>query len=146
MKIYVDGSYNPKTKVWGGAAILMSDENDVIKEILVSDKDLNGSRQINGELESTIHALRYVLEHLHEIDDKKITIFYDYEGIEKWATGEWTARKDVAIDYKKRVQRHLMLLRYEHKIEIIFTKVKAHSGEEFNEKVDRLAKSACNVE
>ena len=39
-----------------------------------------------------------------------------------------------------------MLLRYEHKIEIIFTKVKAHSGEEFNEKVDRLAKSACNVE
>ena len=89
---------------------------------------------------------RYVLEHLNEIDDKKITIFYDYEGIEKWATGEWTARKDVAIDYKKRVQRHLMLLRYEHKIEIIFTKVKAHSGEEFNEKVDRLAKSACNVE
>lgn len=146
MKIYVDGSYNPKTKVWGGAAILMQDDDVVIKEILVSDKDLNGSRQINGELESTIHALRYVLEHLQEISDKKITVFYDYAGIEKWATGEWTARKDVAIYYKKRVQRHLMLLRYEHKIEIIFTKVKAHSGEEFNEKVDRLAKSACKVE
>lgn len=146
MKIYVDGSYNPKTKVWGGAAILMQDDDVVIKEILVSDKDLNGSRQINGELESTIHALRYVLEHLQEISDKKITVFYDYAGIEKWATGEWTARKDVVIDYKKRVQRHLMLLRYEHKIEIIFTKVKAHSGEEFNEKVDRLAKSACKVE
>ena len=82
----------------------MQDDDVLIKEILVSDKDLNGSRQINGELESTIHALRYVLEHLNEIDDKKITIFYDYEGIEKWATGEWTARKDVAIDYKKRVQ------------------------------------------
>lgn len=146
MKIYVDGSYNPKTKVWGGAAILMQDDDVLIKEILVSDKDLNGSRQINGELESTIHALRYVLEHLSEIDDKKITIFYDYAGIEKWAIGEWAARKDVAIDYKKRVQRHLMLLRYEHKIEINFSKVKAHSGEEFNEKVDRLAKTACDVE
>ena len=98
MKIYVDGSYNPRTKVWGGAAILMQDDDVVIKEILVSDKDLNGSRQINGESESTIHALRYILEHLKEIDDKTITIFYDYEGIEKWATGEWTARKDVAVD------------------------------------------------
>lgn len=125
---------------------LLSDENDVIEELLASDKDTNGSRQINGELESTIRALRYVLEHLNEIDDKKITIFYDYEGIEKWATGEWSARKDVAIDYKKRVQHHLMLLRYEHKIEINFSKVKAHSGEEFNEKVDRLAKTACDVE
>ena len=57
----------------------MQDDDVLIKEILVSDKDLNGSRQINGELESTIHALRYVLEHLNEIDDKKITIFYDYE-------------------------------------------------------------------
>lgn len=146
MKIYVDGSYNPKTKVWGGAALLMSDSDEILEEILVSDKDLNGSRQINGELESTIQSLRYVLEHLDEIDDKTITIFYDYAGIEKWATGEWSARKDVAVDYKKRVQRHLMLLRYEHKIEINFSKVKAHSGEEFNEKVDRLAKSACDVE
>ncbi len=146
MKIYVDGSYNPNTKIWGGAALIMSDSNEILKEILVSDKDLNGSRQINGELESTIHALRYVLEQIDEIDDQTITIFYDYAGIEKWAIGEWAARKDVAIDYKKRVQRHLMLLRYAHKIEIIFSKVKAHSGEEFNEKVDRLAKSACNVE
>ena len=26
---------------------------------------------------------------------KKITVFYDYEGIEKWATGEWRAKKNL---------------------------------------------------
>lgn len=146
MHIYVDGSYNPQTAHWGGgAAILNDEETEVLHTIQVTDFDDNGSRQINGELASSIMSLEYVLNHSDRFEDKKIVIYYDYLGIEKWATGEWSARKDVSKDYSVRVKNLILALKVMHQIEVSFHKVKAHSSDKYNALVDRLSKDACGV-
>ena len=147
MHIYVDGSYNPATKVWGGGAILINDkENLIFKKLKVSGEDENGSYQINGELQSTLAALQYVIDHIEEVVDDKIIIFYDYLGIEKWARNEWTARKEVSKNYQSQVIKQILILRHVHNLDVSFEKVKAHSGVHYNEEVDKLAKIACGVE
>ena len=146
MHIYVDGSYNPQTAHWGGgAAILNDEETEVLHTIQVTDFDDNGSRQINGELASSIMSLEYVLNHFDRFEDQKIVIYYDYLGIEKWATGEWSARKDVSKDYSVRVKNLILALKVMHQIEVSFHKVKAHSSDKYNDLADRLSKDACGV-
>lgn len=147
MHIYVDGSYNPTTKVWGGGAILINDkENIIFKKLTVSGQDTNGSYQINGEVQSTLVALQYLIDHVDEVVDDKIVIYYDYLGIEKWATTEWSARKEVSKDYQSKVIKQILVLRHIHNLDVSFEKVKAHSGVHYNEEVDKLAKIACGVE
>lgn len=146
MHIYVDGSYNPQTAHWGGGvAILDDEETEVLHTIQVTDFDSNGSRQINGELASSIMSLEYVLNHSDRFEDKHIAIYYDYLGIEKWATGEWSARKDVSRDYSIRVKNLILALKVMHQIEVSFHKVKAHSSDKYNDLADQLSKDACGV-
>jgi ribonuclease H len=146
MHIYVDGSYNPQTAHWGGgAAILDDEETEVLHTIQVTDFDSNGSRQINGELASSIMSLEYVLNHSDRFEDKHVAIYYDYLGIEKWATGEWSARKDVSRDYSIRVKNLMLALKVMHQIEVSFHKVKAHSSDKYNDLADQLSKDACGV-
>ena len=60
----------------------------------------------------------------------------NYIGIEKWALGEWRANKPVSQDYVEAFKKLAT------KIDVEFVKVKAHSGVEFSELVDQLAKDA----
>ena len=62
---------------------------------------------------------------------------YDYEGIEKWATGEWRPKKELTKKYVS------FIIDKKQVIEIEFIKVPAHSGVELNEEVDTLAKNDC---
>ena len=147
MHIYVDGSYNPTTKYWGGGVVICDNsEKVIIHTLTVSGRDINGSRQINGELESTIIALEYLMTHPDIVaEDEEVILFHDYEGIGKWATNEWKASKPVAKSYKTRVNRILLELRFAHKIDVKFEKVKAHSGDKMNDLADRLCGEACGV-
>lgn len=67
---------------------------------------------------------------------KKITLFYDYTGIEFWTDGSWKAKKPVAKEYVKKISV------LEQSIKVEFEKVKAHSGNDLNERADELAKQA----
>ena len=90
-------------------------------------------------------SLEYVLNHIDKFDDKVIEIYYDYLGIEKWAIGEWSARKEVSKDYSLRVKNLMLALQVMHQIEVKFVKVKAHSSDKYNDLADRLSKDACGV-
>ena len=68
-----------------------------------------------------------------------ITIYYDYEGIEKWANGIWKANKAGTQRYKEFVAKQ------REKIEISFSKVAAHTGVKYNEMADQLAKAALGL-
>lgn len=63
-------------------------------------------------------------------------MLYDYVGIEKWATGQWRTGKQVSMDYVS----YYAILSVD--VDVSFTKVKAHSGVEYNELADKLAKEA----
>jgi len=53
-----------------------------------------------------------------------------------WATGKWKAKTELTKKYKKLYDY------YSKFIEINFSKVKAHTGNTYNELADKLAKKA----
>ena len=104
------------------------------KVIELSGKDNNkenlSMRNVAGELLGAIEAMKWALS--NRIKD--INIYYDYEGIEKWALGIWKTNKKGTKEYKEFFDSIKAVLN------INFIKVKAHSGVIYNEEADRLAK------
>ena len=62
-------------------------------------------------------------------------IYYDYQGIASWCTGEWKTNKEGTKAYKAYFDslQGLLSIRVE--------KVKGHSGDTYNDLADELAKS-----
>lgn len=133
---YVDGSYNIKTKEYGYGCILIEGQK-VIKELSgKGDKEaLVSMRNVAGEILGSLAAMKFALENGY----LGVCIYYDYEGIEKWANGLWRANKIGTQNYQKLVNE------YRKKINISFIKVLAHSGDFFNERADKLAKKAVGI-
>ena len=141
INIYVDGSYNEKTKTGGYGAVILfgtSVPPRYVKGCVVDDLAML-HHNVAGECMAVYQAL-HELDHiwaLNRYPEPEVTIHYDYEGIEKWATGDWKATKPFTQWYQNQMQ-----IAYE-KFDLKFVKVKAHSGDEWNDKADRLAKEAC---
>ena len=70
---------------------------------------------------------------------KKLAIHYDYEGIQKWCTGEWAAKKEGTQAYQRIYEE---MKQY---VQIKFVKVKGHSNDKYNDYADMLAKSALGI-
>ncbi|MFA5527465.1 MAG: ribonuclease H family protein [Peptostreptococcales bacterium] len=128
---YVDGSYSDSKNRYAYGAVLIS-PNGTIEEICGSDNNENAlsSRNVAGELAGAMQAIQWAVKEGY----KGIMIYHDYEGIQKWATGEWQAKSYVALKYLEFLQK------YKKKLNIEFTKVLAHSGNKYNEMADALAK------
>lgn len=128
---YTDGSYNVKTGIAGYAAVI-GDKEEILSGS-ITDPELTSMRNVAGELQAVIS----VIEFAQKNGAKKAIIYYDYEGIEKWYTGEWKAKKAFTQQYRDYLRNA--------GIEIEFHKVKAHSGIAANELADRYAKASCGM-
>ena len=75
------------------------------------------------------------------IQKKKNVLFlhYDYAGIEYWAKGEWKRNTLLTKSYKEIYDK------YKKNLEVHFVKVKAHSGDHYNEMADQLAKKSVGI-
>lgn len=132
---YVDGSYNVATKEYSyGAVIFAGDKKECFSEKF-NDPELATMRNVAGELEGSMKAMRYAVE----AGAKELDIFYDYEGIEKWCTGAWKTNKDGTKAYKAFYEQ------ISHKVKVNFHKVKGHSGDRYNDEADVLAKAALGI-
>lgn len=69
-----------------------------------------------------------------------LTIYYDYMGIEMWATGAGSGTN------RERLPIIDLYQSVNDKISLHFVKVKGHSGVEGNEEADRLARLAAGVD
>ena len=78
----------------------------------------------------------YAVQWAFENGYSSVVLHYDYEGIEKWATGVWSAKNPHTKKYAAFMRNR------QEKMEVIFQKVRAHSGDYYNEQVDQLAKKA----
>lgn len=124
---YVDGSFIDGPIGYG--ALILKD-GKLVFEVgsTVDDSTLLDMRQVGGELQAVYAVIKWCKEnHIHQI-----SIFYDYEGIECWATGRWKAKNSATEAYAKFIKSC--------EIGITWNKVKSHSGVQWNEYVDRLAK------
>ena len=96
---YVDGSYNVKTNEYGFGCVII-EEQKVIKEMYGKGNDENyvSMRNVAGEILGSICAMEFAKNNGY----KQICIYYDYEGIEKWANAMWKANKPGTQEYQKK--------------------------------------------
>ena len=142
---YTDGSYTKnKPQTYGWAVVIYDNNQKHLKSLSGKGSRFIESWQIGGECDAVLNLLSYINENLEQFDDlQSIMIHYDYLGIEKWALGDWKAKKPVAKNYVREF-RELMLNLLNEDVEIQFNKVKGHSGVQGNELADQLAKDANN--
>jgi len=125
--LYVDGSYLSETVGYGFAVI---NNNRVIYEDNgnITDSSIAKHGQVGGEIQAVISGLKWCSSnHISEVN-----IFYDYEGLEYWASGKWSAKKKITMNYRDYVQNS--------GITINWIKVKSHTNDRWNDYVDDLAK------
>ena len=132
---YVDGSYNDVEKSVGCGVIMFSFGEARKEAFAVSGNDLISMRNVAGEIKAAWWAMEYAIENNAETLD----IYHDYEGVAKWCTGAWKANLPETMRYRDYYKS------IEGKLKVTFHKVKGHSGNEYNEMADKLAKSACNI-
>lgn len=129
---YVDGSYKKQTKEFSYGAVIFWNNKEYHFSDKFDDPELAKMHNVSGELKGAEKAIEFAIEN----DIEEITIYHDYEGISKWATGAWKANKEGTKAYKRYCEQA------KEKIKINFVKVKGHSGDKYNDLADKLAKEA----
>lgn len=131
--VYIDGSFNVKNNK-GGYGLVITKNGEILYE---ESKELTGDgltmRNVFGEIVGACRAVE--LAYMYNIP--KITLAYDYEGIEKWATGTWKRKNEHTKTYYEYMQNA------QKGMQIVFSKIKAHSGDKLNDRADALAKEGA---
>lgn len=133
---FVDGSYNVEKEKVGFGTIIISKGGEKYTSYKSFGKQFNENlialRNVFAELEGVKEAVLVAVNS----NKTKITIYYDYKGIEIWATKKWKAKNEFTQNYIEFMQEKMKYINIE------FVKVPAHSGIIYNEEADALAKKS----
>ncbi len=134
---FTDGSFNAKTGVYGFGGFLHYSRTKADIEIRGNgnDPDEALSRNVSGEVHGAISAMKKAVE----LGIKMMTLFYDYEGIEKWPLRYWKTNKKISEFYVAEYDK------LKDKLKVNFVHVKAHTGIPGNELADRMAKEEVGL-
>lgn len=132
---YVDGSYHVGTEEFSYGMVLLDGKEEQTFFEKYNDEELAGMRNVAGEIKGAEAAMRFAVEHGYS----KLYIYHDYEGIAKWCQGVWKTNKEGTRAYKAYFDS------IQDKLEVVFVKVAAHTGDKYNEMADELAKKALGM-
>lgn len=130
-EVYTDGSYKDGKYSYGYAFVKAG---EVVYEGKGSGQNSEAAvmRNVAGEIAAVVHAVQKAGSL-----NVKIRIYHDYAGIAFWVTGAWKANNKFTQAYVKFMN--------EQRGRYSFEKVAGHSGNRFNDYVDRLAKEALGI-
>ena len=133
---YVDGSYNIESGFYGyGVVLIFPDGHTEEQQGGDKKEEVATMRNVAGELKGAMIAMQYAVNH----GFSEVKIFHDYEGIAKWAKGEWKTNLDATAAYRE------FSWMIQSRIKVSFQKVDAHTGVLYNERADILAKQGAGV-
>ena len=132
---YVDGSYDIKTGRFSYGVVFFANGSEMHINRAFRHGELSSMRNVAGEIMGSGEAMKRA----REMGIKKLTIYHDYEGIAKWCTGQWQAKKKWTRKYKAFYDE------VSKDVEINFVKVTGHSGDKYNDLADKLAKEALGI-
>lgn len=137
---YVDGSFSSKINNYGYGYVCVK-ENEVLSFDygLGNNTAMIKEQQIGGELLGTMKALLYAKKQGF-VD---VLICHDYMGVANHAIGTWKADTENSKIYHNWFQNFKAS---NPNMKINFLHVKAHSGNDFNEIADGLAKQAVGID
>ena len=132
---YVDGSFRQDSGEFSCGAVLFYKGKEYRFSKKFSDPEMAEMRNVAGEIMGSVSVIKFCIKE----GIKKLAIYHDYEGVARWATGEWKANKEGTKAYAAFCR--------EAKAELDFTfvKVKGHSGDKYNDLADALAKKALGI-
>lgn len=131
LRAYTDGSYkmdsNRNYGVGWGYVLLDEGDNIIHQDYGTFDEYIE-QRNVSGEVFAVISLIMYCEEN----GVQELEIYHDYVGIEHWVTGVWRAKNEMTMRYRDFMQ--------DSPIKITFNHVRGHTGNKWNEYVDKLAK------
>ncbi len=131
-KAYIDGSFNKLNNEYSFGGVLIIDN----KEYHFKKKYEADMYSIYHNVAGEIKGAGYIINHAINLGIKKLHIFYDYIGIEKWWDYSWKANSKIGVIYQEFAKNN------HDKIEIVFHKIKSHTNNKYNDMADFLAKEA----
>lgn len=139
VRAYVDGSFDAANGRFSCGVVMVMTDADGNSETAefnaaFDDEEAAKQRNVAGEVMGSRLAIEYCLKN----GINKVEIYHDYEGIGAWADRRWKANNPLTQGYRDFVAEARQTM------EISFVKVKAHTGNKYNEIADKLAKKALN--
>ncbi|MCF0130429.1 MAG: viroplasmin family protein [Pseudobutyrivibrio sp.] len=133
---FVDGSFNTATGVYGygGFVVVKGDKHLIMGQ--GSEPEMSSMRNVAGEISGAMAAVKKAMD----LGVDHMTIYYDYEGINAWVSGDWQAKNTCTQSYAATMHDAMS-----HGLSLSFVHVKGHTGIPGNEEADMLAKEACGV-
>ena len=132
---YIDGSYNKGTNTIGVGGVIFLNGNRETFSFPSTDERYTSFWNVAGELLAAMYVMKYAVDR----GVPECSLYYDYMGIEMWATKDWKRNNALTQQYaafydsiKDRVRVH-------------FHKVAAHTGDTYNEMADALAKQGAGI-
>lgn len=128
---YVDGSYEDSIKKYAFGCVFILPDGRIFTEYGNGDNERSlQHRNVTGEMLGAMFAVRFAMIN----GFSAVEICYDYQGIEKWVTGEWRAKTELTGKYA------VSMREWGKSISMRFTKVAAHTNVTYNELADKMAK------
>ena len=127
----MDGSFNKATHTYGYGGFLVTDYEKYVLQGADNDAEMATMRNVAGEIKGAEAAVKKAIE----LGIKELVIYYDYMGIEMWATGAWKRNKAGTIAY------HEYIMSVKDKIKLTFVS-KRTLRSRGHEEADKLAKQA----
>lgn len=127
---YIDGSFDKGLGAVGAGGILFYQGQEERFSFGTKDPAYREFWNVSGELLAAMHVMQYALDR----GASECALFYDYMGIEMWATGAWKRNNPLTKSYAQFAHKVMAT------VNIHFHKVAAHTGVIYNEVADQLAK------
>lgn len=133
---YVDGSYDGRIKKYAFGCVFLLSDGRIFTEYGNGDNEQSlQHRNVTGEMLGAMYAVKFAMLN----GFRSVELRYDYQGIEKWVTGEWRSKTELTQKYAQSMRE------WGKSISVRFTKVAAHTNVTYNELADKMAKTGLTL-
>ena len=135
MVAYIDGSYNKETNTVGAGGVIFLNGKRKTFSFPSTDERYTSFWNVAGELLAAMHVMKYAVDN----GISECSLYYDYMGIEMWATKGWKRNNELTQEYSAFYDS------IKNRVRVYFHKVAAHTGDTYNEMADALAKQGAGI-